>query len=114
MSVYVDRSRNPYGRMLMSHMIADTPKELRTMVFRIGVRIKWFQATASCPHFDICQSKRAEAVRLGAIELDRREYVEAMRRIRSSWPRNHNGWMLFCPIHGYAARGLKQLPTSED
>jgi len=95
MSVYVDKSKNGFGRMLMSHMIADTPDELRQMANRIGVALHWFQHKASVPHFDIAQSKRALALRAGAIELDRSAFVDAMKRIRATWPRSaHGTWLL--------------------
>lgn len=83
MSVYVDKSRNPYRGMLMSHMIADTIDELHGMAERLGLRRSWFQGKASSPHYDICQEKRAQAVRLGAVELERNAFVEVIRRLRA-------------------------------
>jgi hypothetical protein len=95
MSVYVDAAAQPFGRMIMCHLMADTPEELRAMALRIGVAVKWFQYKASAPHFDICKSKRALAVAAGALELEREPFVEAMRRIRASWPRDGKGrWLL--------------------
>ena len=64
----------------MGHMIADTVSELHDMAGRIGLKRAWFQPR-SRPHYDACLSKRAEAVRLGAIELDRREFVETSKKI---------------------------------
>jgi DNA/RNA-binding domain of Phe-tRNA-synthetase-like protein len=97
-TVYVDKAAHPYGGMIMCHMIADTPDELRTMADRIGVALKWFQHRASTPHFDIARSKRALAIAAGAVELERREFVAAMRRIRATWPRGvHGGWLLSSP-----------------
>ncbi len=89
MSVYVDASLYGYGRMVMCHMIADTPDELHAMADRIGVARRWFQdpmtmAKVSFPHYDIAKSKRALAVEGGAIECDRNAFVAAMRRIRAS------------------------------
>jgi hypothetical protein len=86
MSVYVDRATNDYGRMIMCHMIADTPGELHAMAGKIDVARRWFQTppSASFWHYDICKSKRAIAVSLGAIDCDRNSFVEALRRIRSS------------------------------
>lgn len=86
MSVYVDSSIYGYGRMVMCHMIADTPDELHAMADRIGVARRWFQAPpkASFWHYDICKSKRALAVAAGAVEVDRNALVAAMRRIRIS------------------------------
>lgn len=101
MSVYVDKSTNSFGRMVMCHMIADTPAELVAMAGKIGVARKWFQAFASAPHFDIAKSKRALAVEAGAIELDRREFVDAFKRIRSTWPViPGKGWQLEGANHG--------------
>lgn len=82
MTVYVDNARIGYGRMLMSHMIADTPQELHAMATQIGMRRAWFQPH-SFPHYDVCVSRRASAIRLGAVEVDRRGMGLAMRRIRS-------------------------------
>jgi hypothetical protein len=62
MAVYVDEARYPFGRMLMCHMLADTPDELHAMADRIGVKRKWFQRKASAPHYDICKSRGALAV----------------------------------------------------
>ena len=81
MSVYVDDMKAPFGNMVMCHMWADSDDELLDMADRIGVARKWIQGhstlsfgrhrNASWVHFDIAQSKRALAVRFGAIETDR-------------------------------------------
>lgn len=78
----------------MCHMIADTPAELRAMAERIGVALKWFQHSASTPHFDIAKSKRALAIESGALELDCRPFVNAMKRIRQTWPHSCGRWLL--------------------
>jgi hypothetical protein len=79
MSVYVDDMEAPFGRMKMCHCWADTRAELFIMMERIGVQLKWFQRPpgvsdfgmdASWEHFDIALSKRALAVKYGAIEVD--------------------------------------------
>lgn len=82
MSVYVDNARHAYRGMLMCHMIADTPNELHAMADRIGVKRKHFQSDASTPHYDICRAKRALAVKAGAIQCDRHQYVAVIRRLR--------------------------------
>lgn len=86
MSVYVDSSLYGYGRMVMCHMLADTPDELHAMATRIGVARRWFQEPpkASFWHYDIAKSKRTLAVAAGAIECDRNAFVGHLRRIRES------------------------------
>lgn len=85
MSVYVDTSRNRFGRMVMCHMIADTLDELHAMAAQCGMQRSWFQAPpkASFPHYDVCLTRKADAIRNGAIELQRREFVETVQRIRA-------------------------------
>lgn len=86
MSVYIDQARNSFGRMIMCHMIADTPDELHAMAGRIGLVRRWFQAPpkASFWHYDIALSRRALAVAAGAIECDRNAFVRHLQRIRAS------------------------------
>lgn len=86
MTVYVDNARIPYRRMLMCHLLADTLEELHVMADRIGVARRHFQGKekASCPHYDICLSKRSLALRHGAVEISRQELVLVIRRIRDA------------------------------
>lgn len=79
MTVYVDRARNPLGRMILCHMAADTLEELHAMADAIGMRRAWFQAT-SFPHYDVSLDRRRRALALGAIEVDRRQLARFMRR----------------------------------
>lgn len=83
MSVYVDAPIWGYGRMVMCHMLADTREELDAMADAIGVQRKWIQHPGTPKeHYDVCKSKRAKAVELGAIELDVREMAAVMKRKR--------------------------------
>jgi hypothetical protein len=93
-SVYVDGAQNAFGRMKMCHMIADSVAELFAMADAIGVARRWYQQVpaVSFPHFDICQSKRALAVKAGAIEVDRYQLVAKMRELRP-WIRGKD-WVL--------------------
>jgi len=84
MSVYVDDLyKTPigqFGRMKMSHMIADTRDELITMAEKIGVQTKWIQSyDTPREHFDISMTKRAAAIKAGAIEITYRELAEKTR-----------------------------------
>lgn len=81
MAVYVDHVRLPFGRMLMSHLMADTPEELLEMVDQIGVARRWIQKEGTrFEHFDICESKRALAIRKGAKAVSARDLVMIRRR----------------------------------
>lgn len=86
MSVYVDKANLKFRGMTMSHMIADTLNELHAMADTIGVQRQWFQdpktMKVSFPHYDIAASKKALAIKAGAIECDRMEFVNHMRRLR--------------------------------
>lgn len=79
MPVFVDSANIRYGRMIMCHMVADTPEELHAMAERIGVARKWFQRKASFPHYDICGAMKAKAIASGATELDRRGMYDFMK-----------------------------------
>ena len=82
MSVYVDHSENILGRMKMCHMMADTEEELHAMAARIGLKREWFQPKSS-PHYDVSKEKRALAVKYGAKEVNRRELVAVIQRLRA-------------------------------
>jgi hypothetical protein len=81
MPVYVDRAKNPYGRMIMSHMLADSLVELHAMADRIGLARRHFQPL-STPHYDVCQAYRAKAIQAGAIEIDRVRTAALIREWR--------------------------------
>jgi len=82
-SVYVDAAVWSYGRMTMCHMLADQTEELHEMADRIGIARCWFQ-NARYPHYDICKTKRAMAVRFGAREIGRREFVQIARKLQNA------------------------------
>jgi hypothetical protein len=78
MGVYVDDMRTPYGRLILCHMLADTPDELHAMDDRIGISRHWLHGD----HYDICLITRAIAVKAGAVEITKREAVKVRQRIR--------------------------------
>lgn len=83
MAVYVDNGHLTFGRMKMCHMMADSLEELHEMADKLGLKREWFQPKSS-PHYDLSQSKRREAVDLGALEMDRAKIVELIRKYRVS------------------------------
>lgn len=85
MSVYVDvpmwKFKHGGRRMIMCHMTADSHDELIAMADKIGVQRKWIQYRGTWKeHFDVCKTKRALAVKYGAIELDKHQAAEHIAR----------------------------------
>lgn len=87
MAVYVDAIRT-YPRQVVArsarkhgarwcHMGADTHIELLAFAKRLGLPRGSIQDDNSKykPHYDLTPARRAEAVRLGAEEVDAREYI---------------------------------------
>lgn len=82
MTVYVDDFDIPYGRMKLSHMLADTDEELHEMARRIGVARRWWQSPekTSGSHYDIALSKKALALQAGAVAITARQAAMMNRR----------------------------------
>jgi len=86
MSVYVDelipslRTRTwPY--LQACHLTADTEAQLRGFAKRLGLKRIWFQNN-TIPHYDLTRNKRQQAIRMGAIEIDRKQMAERIRKHR--------------------------------
>jgi hypothetical protein len=77
-AVYVGTLEYPFSGMIMSHLASPNLEELHKMVDAIGVPRKHFQDDEKHlhPHYDICKSKKALAIKLGAVEIDDRELIE--------------------------------------
>lgn len=77
MAVYVDDLNTWTDKGLFAkgscHMTADTLDELHAFAVKIGMKRAWFQRHRLAPHYDLTPSRRAVAVRLGAIEMSFRE-----------------------------------------
>ena len=78
--VYVGKREYQYGRMIMSHMAADTLDELHQMAHNIGINKKHFQDKTNKPHYDICKRSKSKAIKLGAIEINDRKLIELYRK----------------------------------
>ena len=80
--VYVDHARIPYGRMLMSHLMADTPEELREIAGKLKIE-DYIQYTGTPKeHLDVSESKRTEAIRMGAASVTGRQLAAIIRSKR--------------------------------
>ena len=83
MAVYIDNLSDwGWRHGLSCHLIGDSVAELVEFAVSIGLRPEWFQPKSS-PHFDLTVDKRREAVRRGAVELDRRAFVGKLRELRN-------------------------------
>jgi hypothetical protein len=70
----------PNGHNRWSHMGSDDHSEaglaeLHALAARIGLKRSWFQDKPYHKHYDVTPSKRALAVKAGAIEVSQREYA---------------------------------------
>jgi hypothetical protein len=83
MAVYVDDSRIEWRGKRWSHLQADSVEELHAFAARLGLRRSWFQARAGRPeleHYDVTESKREQAIRMGAIPELCRDGAGRLRR----------------------------------
>lgn len=87
MAVYVDAAVWPWRGTLWCHLLADDLDELHLFARRLSLERRWFQhpPKASSPHYDLTPGKRAQAVALGAVEIDRRTTVIKARALRTAW-----------------------------
>ena len=81
MAVYVDDmyryELGRFGRMKMSHLVADSTEELLAMADAVGLSRRWLQDSGEwSEHFDVSMSVRARAVAAGAVEVTMRELAE--------------------------------------
>lgn len=88
MAVYVDEiaehaeinikpAARRYGQR-WSHLTADSDEELHAFAARLGLKRGWFQTAPrqAFRHYDVVPSKRALAVKFGAIEVRAREHFK--------------------------------------
>lgn len=82
MTVYVDDKNARFRRMVMVHMLADSDDELHRMADTIGVSRRWWQSPekTSGSHYDICLSKKALALRAGAVPITAKQAAAMNRR----------------------------------
>ena len=88
MSVYVDEmgaclvtDKWPYSQSC--HLVADSVEELHYFAGRMMLKPAWFQDKPELPHYDLTKGKRRLAIKLGAIEVNRKKIFELMKKNRS-------------------------------
>ena len=84
MSVYVDplfaclQNKNwKYDNS--SHLVGDTEDELHDFAKKLGLKREWFHEHRKLNHYDLYKNTRSKAVKMGAIEITRREIVNMMK-----------------------------------
>jgi hypothetical protein len=89
MTIWVDDMRaefkprhRPGMTYVMSHMISDDEAELHAMATKIGVARKWYQGD----HYDITQSAKAKAIKLGAVQITWLQAGTMMTNRRNGYP----------------------------
>ena len=89
MSVYIDPETNCLTNKnwrwnVVTHLFADTLKELHEFAALLGLKRSWFQwkSPESLPHYDLSPNKRVEAIKRKVVVCDRREAVEIWRKLR--------------------------------
>ncbi len=110
MTVYVDdafiQATVPNGRARHAsrwcHLTATSKEELHAFAARLGLRRSYFQsASTRLWHYDITKSKRAQAIRLGAVPITGRQMIHMinerdglpplMSAAEDGWPLNTPG-----------------------
>jgi Protein of unknown function (DUF4031) len=85
-TVYVDDFRVParVGQLTArgwSHLTADTKDELHAFAACLGLKREWFQdKPGGAWHYDVTESKRRAALRLGVVEVPWREFGRVWTR----------------------------------
>lgn len=86
MTVYVDDMykypMGQFGRMKMSHMIADAAEELHAMAQAIGIARKWYQGD----HYDVAMAAREKAVAKGAVPVTLKTLAMMVANRREGFP----------------------------
>lgn len=87
MAVYVDelnvclKSRKwPYAQSC--HLVADSVEELHYFAGRMRLKPAWFQDKPELPHYDLTKGMRLLAVKLGAVEVNRKMISDLMKKNR--------------------------------
>ena len=71
----VSRSARRHG-VTWCHLFADTVEELHHFAAKIGMKRRWFQDQHEhFPHYDLLPSRRAKAIKLGAQEIDLKDFL---------------------------------------
>jgi hypothetical protein len=89
MTVYVDDMRKPVrlNRFTAnwSHLYADTPEELREIAEKLALKPQWLQYAGTWKeHYDVTDTVRLHAIKLGVTQVTYRETGKYMSEKRKA------------------------------
>ena len=88
------------------HLFCDGDlQELHAFAVALGLRLEWFQNGAALPHYDLTRRKREQAVRAGAVPVDRQRLVRWVRIWRAVKKANMSPERLHRAVQTLYARG---------
>ena len=69
--------------MSMSHLLADSTEELEAIAAELGLKAEWMQHRGEpSEHYDVSQSVKRRALKLGAVQVKPRDLVAIIRARR--------------------------------
>ena len=74
-NVFVGTFEYDFRGMVMSHMASPDLDLLHQMADELGLKRAWFQDKEGYPHYDVSKSKKQQAIKLGATEINDRELI---------------------------------------
>ena len=81
--IYVDSGRVPFRGFRMSHLVADTSAELEEFAADLDLAPEWVQFPGTYrEHFDVCDTRRIQAIALGARTVTAREMGRILAKKR--------------------------------
>ena len=83
MTVYVDAEMIEWRGRKWCHLVAESLPELHRFAQKIGLKRSWFQDKASYPHYDVTDSMRNRALRMGAAQGDRRTIIQCAKMLKT-------------------------------
>ena len=99
MCVFVDDAAYVWRGRHWCHLLADNIIELHSFADLLGLRRVWFQGNTAFPHYDLTESMRYRALRMGAISCDRRAILEKALRLRAEYRNDPSAVALLKWIH---------------
>lgn len=94
------------------HMWSENVEALHRMAKAIGMRREWFQNKPGFPHYDLVPSRRAHALRLGAVERDLMDYLREKRKANNGDRTNIPPGNPVLPVHSSSTPPLPGLLES--